>query len=135
MFATGKYQTTFGTLGAGKARLSLTGDEIYDADMQERMFRDFLFDKAGGGKLAAFVKHGKGTIDDAAYGASQEWASIAAPAGYPTNKVKKNLDGSKIEILSDGTMTYFQSQGAANKASMESTRKLRDILAEIQRSR
>ncbi len=55
--------------------------------------RDLLFDKAGGGKLAAFVKHGKGTIDDAIFGASQEWASIATPAGYPTNKVKINPDG------------------------------------------
>ncbi|MGY6237972.1 SH3 domain-containing protein (plasmid) [Burkholderia ambifaria] len=135
MFATGKYQTTFPTLRAGVARLSLSGSEIYDAEMQERMFRDFLFDKAGGGKLSAFVKHGKGTIDDGVFGASQEWASIAVPNGYPTNKVKKHPDGTKERVLSDGTLTYFQNEGAANKANMTSTKRLREILEEIQGSR
>ncbi|WP_245163644.1 T-complex 10 C-terminal domain-containing protein [Burkholderia latens] len=105
------------------------------ADMQERMFRDFLFNKAGGGRLAAFVKHGKGTIDDAVFSASQEWASIAVPKGYPTNKVIKHPDGTKEKLLSDGTLTYFQNEGVANKASMVSTYKLREILEEIQNSR
>ncbi|KVV25472.1 calcium-binding protein [Burkholderia ubonensis] len=135
MFATGKYQTTFPTLRAGVASLSLSGNEKYDADMQERMFRDYLFDKAGGGRLSAFVKKGKGTIDDAVFAASQEWASIAAPNGYPTNKEIKRPDGTKERVISDGTLTYFQSQGAANKASMTSTRKLREILERIQSSR
>ncbi|CAR51467.1 SH3 domain-containing protein [Burkholderia cenocepacia] len=135
LFATGKYQTIFPTLSAGKASLSLSGNEKYDADMQERMFRDYLFNKAGGGRLSAFVKHGKGTIDDAVFSASQEWASIAVPKGYPTNKVIKHPDGTKEKLLSDGTLTYFQNEGAANKASMTSTGKLREILEEIQNSR
>ncbi|WP_035467425.1 hypothetical protein [Burkholderia sp. WSM2232] len=81
MFATGKYQTTLYTLRSGKAALGSTGNEKYDADMQERFFRDYLFNKAGGGALADFVKNGKETIDDAQYAAAQEWASISAPRG------------------------------------------------------
>lgn len=61
-----------------KAVLGLTGNEKYDADMQERFSRDYLFKKAGGGALPAFVKDGRGSIDDAQYAVAQEWAPISA---------------------------------------------------------
>jgi hypothetical protein len=117
--ATGKYQTITPTLSSGRAALGLTGDEKYDADMQERFFRDYLLNKAGGGKLAAFVKKGQGTVDDAQFAASQEWASIAAPSGRAIS----------TGAISNGTMSYYQ--GSANSANSVSTTKLRKILEEI----
>ncbi len=123
MFATGKYQTTLSTLRSGKAALGLTGDEKYDAVMQERFFKDFLFSKAGGGKLAFFVKSGGGTVDGAQYAAAQEWASISVPKDMPIQ------DGR----ISDGRMSYYQ--GASNSHNAGSTEKLRDILNEIESTR
>ena len=81
MFATGKYQTTIPTLAKAKLAMKLTGNELYTADLQERVFREYLIYKAGGGRLAAFVIDGKGSVDDAQYAAAQEWASIGVPVG------------------------------------------------------
>ncbi|MEX3786353.1 glycoside hydrolase family 19 protein [Paraburkholderia sp. BR14374] len=122
-YTTGKYQTIIPTLREGKARLRLTGDEKYDEDVQERMFGEFLIFHAGGGVLAKFIKQGVGTVDDAQYAASKEWASIAAPAGC---RIK---DGR----ISDGSLSYYE--GANNHAYMPSTNRLRSTLAEISQSR
>ncbi|WP_347556086.1 lytic transglycosylase domain-containing protein [Robbsia sp. KACC 23696] len=122
MFATGKYQTTFPTLQAAKTSLGLSGDEKYDVDMQERVFKDFLFAKAGRGGLSDFVRNGAGSVDDAIYAASKEWASIAVPNSYPTNK---------RGVLSNGSMTYFQKEGAANMANNQSTSALRHLLESL----
>ncbi|MDI3262294.1 MAG: hypothetical protein QJR11_05745 [Fulvimonas sp.] len=119
MFATGKYQTTIDTLKSAKRSMKLTGNEKYDANMQERVFKEFLLDKAGGGALGAFVKKGIGTVDDAQYAASKEWASIAAPKGRPI----KNGE------ISDGTLSYYES--AANMANLKSSKELNEILEEI----
>jgi hypothetical protein len=115
-FATGKYQTIINTLRSAIDSMGLTGDEKYDASMQERVFRDYLLDKAGGGVLSKFVKKGEGTINDAQYAASKEWASIAAPAGMPI----------KNGQISNGTLSYYSS--SANSAFMGPTNKLREIL-------
>ena len=123
MFATGKYQTVIATLRSAKASMGLTGNERYSAEMQEILFSDYLLDKAGNGKLGDFVKYGKGTVDDAQYAASKEWASIAAPAGRVIS------DGR----TSDGSLSYYS--GAANTASLESTSSLRNILIELSGSR
>lgn len=74
-----------------------------------------------GGKLTAFVKRNEGTVEDAQYAASQEWASIAAPNG-------KGITGGRI---SDGSQSYYES--ATNSANSKSTQKLREILIEIHR--
>ncbi|MDF3865940.1 hypothetical protein P3W53_15775 [Pseudomonas denitrificans (nom. rej.)] len=119
MFATGKYQTVITTLRSAKSVLNLSGNEKYDAEMQEMVFREYLLDKAGGGALGAFVKRGKGTIDDAQLAAAKEWASIAAPSG------RKISDGR----ISDGSLSYYGSP--ANYANQESTRLLREILSSL----
>ncbi|AQH02180.1 hypothetical protein A9R05_24570 [Burkholderia sp. KK1] len=124
LFATGKYQTILSTLSEGKIKLGLTGNEFYDADMQERFFRDFLINHAGGGRLASFIKKNHGSVDDALYAASMEWASIAAPEG----RVIK--DGR----TSDGTMSYYEKKGQ-NHGNLQSTRKLVALLEQIARNR
>jgi hypothetical protein len=123
MFATGKYQTVIRTLKAAKEKMNLSGEELYSAEMQERVFREYLIEKAGGGALARFIKSGQGSVDDAQYAASKEWASIATPAGRTIG------DGS----VSDGTLSYYESR--ANRANSESTSLLRNILQEIGHSR
>jgi hypothetical protein len=123
MFATGKYQTVIATLRDAKAALSLAGTEKYTAELQERVFAEFLFKKAGGGRLNGFVRNGSGSVDDAQYAAAKEWASIAAPAGRTVS------DGR----VSDGNLSYYA--GAANSASSESTVALRQMLIEIDQSR
>ncbi len=124
MFATGKYQTTIGTLRAAKEKLGLTGNERYTPELQERVFREFLLDKAGGGKLAAFVRNGTGTVETAQYAAAKEWASIAVPQGLRIG------DGR----ISDGTMSYYEKKGT-NSANMSATRELRELLTTIAKSR
>ena len=119
LFATGKYQTAITTLRKAKTAMNLSGDEKYDAEMQERVFREFLIDKAGGGALAAFLKNGVGTVDDAQNAAAKEWASIAAPKGRAIQ------DGR----ISDGTLSHYES--STNHAFMPSTNSLRDILRSI----
>lgn len=124
MFATGKYQTTIGTLKLAKEAMGLTGNEKYTPEMQERVFREFLLDKAGGGVLAAFVKEGKGTVDQAQYAAAKEWASIGVPAGY------KN----KYDVVSNGNLSYYQKEGQ-NAASSKATQELRTLLINIDKGR
>lgn len=119
LFATGKYQTIIGTLKEAKSKLGLSGDEFYTAELQERIFRDYLFEKAGGGKLADYVKRGKGSVDDAMYAASKEWASIAAPAGRAI----------KTGQISDGTLSYHK--GNANRANQHSTAELKRLLESV----
>lgn len=122
-YTTGKYQTIIPTLREGMISLGLTGEEKYDESMQERMFSDFLIFHAGKGVLAKFIKEGVGTVDDAQYAASKEWASIAAPVGCHIR------DGR----VSDGTLSYYE--GANNHAYMPSTNIFRDVLVEISKSR
>lgn len=119
MFATGKYQTVIKTLQNAKLKMQLTGDELYDPEMQERVFREYLIDKAGQGGLGRFVKERIGTLNAAQLAAAKEWASIAAPVGETI------LDGR----VSDGTLSYYES--AANFANQQSTMLLREKLLEI----
>ncbi|WP_411754564.1 hypothetical protein [Serratia sp. (in: enterobacteria)] len=119
MFATGKYQTVIRTLRSAKLKMKLTGDELYDSEMQERVFREYLIDKAGQGALGLFVKERVGTLNAAQLAAAKEWASIAAPSGETIS------DGR----VSDGTLSYYES--AANFANQQSTIRLREKLLEI----
>jgi LysM repeat protein len=124
MFAVGKYQITIPTLREAKAALGLTGNEKMTPELQERIFRDFLLEKAGGGKLADFILRGKGSIDSAQLAAAKEWASIGVPAGY-TNK---------YGVVSDGHLSYYEKTGQ-NSASSSATDALRDFLTNLARNR
>lgn len=50
-FATGKYQTIPATLMEAKKSMGLSGNELYDAEMQERVFREYLARKQKNMKL------------------------------------------------------------------------------------
>ena len=120
MFATGKYQTTLPTLRLARDAMGLTGNERYTPALQERVFREFLLEKAGHGKLADFVLRGQGTVDDAQTAAAQEWASIGVPAG------RRNQDG----VVSNGNTSYYEKAGT-NSASRSATAALREFLTDL----
>ncbi|MCK4090051.1 LysM peptidoglycan-binding domain-containing protein [Acinetobacter radioresistens] len=116
-FATGKYQTIPKTLSAAKTALGLSGEELYDSDMQEKIFREYLL--LNRRSIKALIENGSATVDQAMTDASKEWASIALPKG------EKN----KLGTVSDGTIGYHQS--ATNKANSHSTAKVRTIFEKI----
>ncbi|MBO3672701.1 LysM peptidoglycan-binding domain-containing protein [Acinetobacter soli] len=116
-FATGKYQTIPKTLLAAKKALGLSGEELYDIDMQEKVFREYLL--LNRRSIKALIENGSVTVDQAMTDASKEWASIALPSG------EKNKFGN----VSDGTIGYHQS--ATNKANSHSTAKVRAIFEKI----
>lgn len=116
-FATGKYQTIPSTLAAAKIRLNLSGNELYDASMQERVFREHLL--RGRSSISNLINTGSSTVDQAMVDASKEWASIALPRGY------KN----KFGVISDGSIGYHQS--GTNRANSHSTVKVKAIFEKI----
>lgn len=116
-FATGKYQTIPSTLSAAKSRMNLTGDELYDADMQERVFKEHLL--RGRSAIYNLISNGSSTVEMAMIDASKEWASIALPKGH------KN----KSNVVSDGTIGYHESN--TNRANSHSTAKVKMIFEEI----
>ncbi|WP_201552002.1 LysM peptidoglycan-binding domain-containing protein [Psychrobacter fjordensis] len=123
-FATGKYQTIPNTLEAGRKALGLSGNELYDATMQERIFREYLVIKQP--LLKKFIKKGTGSIDDAQQGAAQEWASI----GLPKNGTNMN-DERPVLIQKGGGMYTGFYESRTNHANAESTKKVREILTKI----
>jgi hypothetical protein len=124
LFATGRYQTIFRTLKDARDRMRLTGDEPYDAAMQERVLREHLIPTAGDGALHRFVVKGLGTVDEAQLAAAKQWASIGVPAAM-TNKYGHT---------SDGTTSYYEKKGV-NSAHPKATARLRSFLAELSRRR
>jgi LysM repeat protein len=124
MFAVGKYQITIPTLRAARDAMGLSGNERMTPAMQERIFRDFLLEKAGGGVLADFVLHGRGSVDGAQLAAAKEWASIGVPAGY------RNTYG----VVSNGHTSYYERAGQ-NSANSGATDALRNFLTTLARNR
>ncbi len=120
LFATGKYQTTYYTLKEGIEKGFFTGSEVYDANMQEQVFREFLISKRT--KLYQFVIKGNGSLIDAQYDAAQEWASVAVPKGLPLKNGK----------ISDGKKSFYEKTGQ-NSSSAESTKMVLEILGKIQK--
>ncbi|MFX6895492.1 peptidoglycan-binding protein, partial [Acinetobacter baumannii] len=87
------------TLQEGIKQGYFTGSEVYDANMQEQVFREFLISKRT--KISQFVRKGIGSLRDAQYDAAQEWASVAVPKGLPLKNGK----------ISDGNKSYYEKPG------------------------
>lgn len=119
-FATGKYQTIISTLSEAKDKLGLSGEELYDERMQERVFRDHLLMLRSGRTIRNFITSGQGSIEDVQYAAAKIWASICAPLGYEAD------DGTPTT----GRHSYFVKDGA-NHASIPSTEALKAFLERV----
>lgn len=116
-FATGKYQTIPKTLKKARDTLGLTGNELYDASMQEKVFREYLLSNRKA--INDLIQTGSASVDEAMVAASKEWASIGLPRGEVMGNGK----------ISDGVKGYHES--ATNKANPKSTAKVRAIFEKI----
>ena len=121
MFAVGKYQITPDPMREAKLKLKLSGNEKFDENLQERIFREYLIPSKRP-KLGNFVLKGIGNTEDAQYEAAKEWASIATPQGY---QISQNCGGH----ISDGTKSFYES--TANHANKKSTEMVKEILEKI----
>ncbi|HEY4242731.1 MAG TPA: peptidoglycan-binding protein [Kofleriaceae bacterium] len=100
VFAAGKYQIiTTTTLPGAKRSMHLSGSEPFNEAMQESIFRHYLIGPVKRPVIAAYLEHGRGSLEDAVYDASKEWASIEVPAGRP-------IRGGTI---SNGHVSYYES--------------------------
>ena len=120
-FAVGKYQMIPGTLVDAKNKLGLSGNEKFDENLQERLFKEYLIPTKRS-DLGKFVLKGIGTTKNAQFEAAKEWASIATPEGLA---ISEKYGG----YISDGTKSYYESK--ANHANQASTKMVKQILEQI----
>lgn len=77
IFAAGKYQIIPDTR-LGRIQAGVVGwNTLYTPEAQEKMAMSLLMARIG-----KFVKYGTGSVSDAQYNLSKEWASIAIPPSY-----------------------------------------------------
>jgi hypothetical protein len=113
--AVGRYQIIGSTLDAAVKALRLTGYEKFDRALQDRIFNEYLI----GQKRHAIADYISGKSDDLAaaiLAASQEWASVAAPAG------SRLQNGG----TADGLTSYYA--GTANNKASISAAEMANIL-------
>lgn len=115
--AVGRYQMIGSTLAGAVQYMRLTGNEKFDQSMQDKIFSEYLIVI----KRSAISKYITGKSDNimlAILEASQEWASVATPAGYPIQNGR----------ISDGTISYYAGT-ANNKASISEDEMARTLQA------
>lgn len=83
-FATGAYQIIPETLRNTIALLGLDTSMIYNKELQDYLFDEFLT-KGKRTRLQSYL-YGNGSIDSAALDAAQEWASLPVNAGVTVSK-------------------------------------------------
>lgn len=76
--AVGRYQMIRGTFAEGVQKLGISKNAKFTPELQDKMYREYLIPKAGGGAITRYLK-GKGSKQDAMIGAAMEWRSIADP--------------------------------------------------------
>ena len=79
--AAGRYQIINDTLKGAVAALHLTGNELFDKNLQDKIFNEYLTGPKKRPHLYAYLSGRSDDVVAAALDASQEWASVAAPAG------------------------------------------------------
>lgn len=95
--AAGRYQIIDTTLKGAVAAMHLTGNELFDKNLQDRIFNEYLTGPQKRPRLYAYLSGRSNDVYAAAADAAQEWASVATPAGYPTRSGR----------ISDGTYAYY----------------------------
>jgi muramidase (phage lysozyme) len=118
--AVGRYQIIASTLQSAIDYLHLDPSAKFDADMQDRIFETYLISN----KQKEIGDYIAGRHDDvwaAVYAASKEWASVAAPPGYPLAKGGRG----------DGLVSYY-SGVQDNKASISANSMAETLEAERQ---
>jgi muramidase (phage lysozyme) len=79
--AAGRYQIINDTLKGAVEALHLRGNELFDRNLQDKIFNEYLTGPKKRPHLYAYLSGRSDDVVAAALDASQEWASVAAPAG------------------------------------------------------
>lgn len=78
VFAVGKYQIVPETLKGAIEALGIKGNELFNEEMQERIFRDFLISSARP-SVKKFITAQSNNVESAQLALSREFASVANP--------------------------------------------------------
>ncbi|WP_261513141.1 mannosyl-glycoprotein endo-beta-N-acetylglucosamidase [Burkholderia multivorans] len=104
--AAGRYQIIGSTLAEAARSLKLSGDEMFDRKLQDRIFEQYLV-RNKRRAIADYLSGKSEQLGEAIYATAKEWASVAVPKGMKTESGR----------ISDGTMTFYDKSGK-NKASI-----------------
>lgn len=114
--AAGRYQIIGDTLTSAVDTLKIDTSKLFDTDMQDMIFDAYLTNKKRP-QIEAYISGQSDNKYAAVLAASQEWASVAAPAGASLYKSKR---------VSDGTISYYA--GTANNKASISAQEMGDML-------
>ena len=115
LYATGRYQIIPETLKGAKNALQLNDNDLYNEEMQDRIFEKYLIDKKRS-DVMEYLK-GNGDIDKAAYALAKEFASIG---------VKRGLKLANGQIAKGGESYYNQSSNKAFHSPEKVIKALKD---------
>ena len=124
--AAGRYQIVGSTLSDAVKTLGLSGNEMFDKTMQDRIFVEYLLKHKR--KAVWNYIHGKSdNLNAAMLAMSQEWASFAAPEGAKTHR----------GLISDGNMSFYAGNGVdkASVGAAQSAAMLQQLRAQVAASR
>jgi muramidase (phage lysozyme) len=122
--AAGRYQIIGTTMTAAARALRLSGNELFDRNMQDRIFNEYLI----GSKHRVIEDYLAGRNNDlagAAYAVSQEWASVSVPPGMLTQSGK----------LASGLQTYYDKPDKKGRVVNRASLSAQDIEATLQLER
>lgn len=123
--AAGRYQIIGSTMRDAAKTLGLSGNEMFDKKMQDRIFVEYLLKHKR--KAIWNYIHGKSdNLNAAMLAMSQEWASFAAPAGAKTHR----------GLISDGNMSFHAGNGVdkASVSAAQSAAMLQQLRAQVMSS-
>jgi muramidase (phage lysozyme) len=118
--AAGRYQIINSTLKGAVSALHLRGNELFDRNLQDKIFNEYLAGPKTRPHLYAYLSGQSNDVVAAALDASQEWASVAAP------------EGSRLRsgATADGLTSYYDNS-RNNHASIPAAQ----MIATLQRER
>lgn len=118
MFATGRFQVVPKTLKDAVSKLNLDVNALYDEEMQDRIFNEYLIKL----KRPAIINYleGKGSVEDAIYDWAKEFASAGVRKGKEISPSKTefetNSDGSFVRDKKGNKIhkkRYAQAEGVS----------------------
>lgn len=104
IFAAGRFQVVKITLLGAKNALNLNENDLFNEEMQDRIFEEYLIDKKRP-DVMEYLK-GNGDIDKAAYALAKEFASIGVKYGWELDSYPK---GNKR--ISNGKQSFYENKG------------------------
>ncbi|WP_158699976.1 hypothetical protein [Cronobacter dublinensis] len=105
MFATGRFQIVPETLKSAINTLNLNTSKLYDSEMQDEIFENFLI-KVKRPALINFLE-GNGSVEDAIYEWAKEFASAGVRKGKAISPKKVPvLDGMGFPVYENGEKKY-----------------------------